>query len=38
LPQTLAADGAESVNAFSEIDGLGGQKDAALRGELEHVI
>ena len=32
----LTAHGRESIDPFAEIDGLGGEKDAALRGQLEH--
>jgi hypothetical protein len=36
VPEHLPTHRPESVDAFAEIDGLDGQKDAALGGELEH--
>ena len=36
VAQALSAYGDESIDAVSEIDGLSGHKDAALRAELEH--
>jgi len=36
IAQHLSAHGHEPIYALAKIDGLGGKKDAALRGELEH--
>src|SRR5712691_12191888 len=36
IAQHLAAHGREAIDACANIDRLGGHKEAALRGELEH--
>ena len=36
VAEGAAADGGESIDAFAEVDGLCGDKDATLRRELEH--
>jgi len=36
VTQGLAAHGTEAIDAFAKIDRLGGYKDTALRGELQH--
>lgn len=36
FPQRLATHRRKPIDAFAAIDGVQGQKDAALRGELEH--
>src|SRR5215471_20498962 len=36
IAEALATHGPEAIDAFAEIDGFSGHKDAAVRGELEH--
>lgn len=36
VAERSAADGGEPINAFAEVDRLRGDKDATLRGQLEH--
>jgi hypothetical protein len=36
VAECLTTDGGEPINAFTKIDGLQREKDAALGGELQH--